>query len=213
MMAQQVRGSEILAFPSGTATTRKRASRALARLAERAAKDEDAAAFAATLLESIAEVAERHEAPAALSREEQALWEGLGASFSDAQSVATRHAKKAAAFADLLGRSVKGDAAVAKLLEVDRSRVSQRVSERSLFAVPGPDDRYFPRWQFEGKKVVRGLRAILSALEPDLHPLTVDQWCTTPNLELVVDDDPMSPVMWLATGGEINTVVELAADV
>lgn len=150
-------------------------------------------------------------APLALPAAERKLWQELGASF-DADSVVEAEATAAAAFADLVERSVVGDAAVAELLGVDRTRISQRLASRSLYAFTGPGDRCFPRWQFAGRRTVPGLRTVLEALDAGLHPLTVDHWFRTPSVDLEVAGESVSPAAWLATSGRPAVLAELAAD-
>lgn len=185
---------------------------ALDRLVDTASRSEDSAGYVALLLESVAEAADRHTAPGAMSVMEREAWEAVGASFEDPSKVARGHARSAAAFAELLGRSLPNDAAVAKRLNVDRSRISQRLAERSLYAVPRGDDRCYPLWQFDGSSVLRGLKPVLTVLDPGLHPLTVDHWFNAPNLELLAANQPVSPIQWLKTGGQAAAVVPLAAD-
>jgi hypothetical protein len=180
------------------------------RLVSLAARSHASASFVGTLLESAADAAERHAAPAEVPVDERGLWERVGADFGDAAAAPRSRAKMVVAFAELLGRSVRGDAAVAEILGVDRSRISQRVAEPSLYAVAAGQDRCYPEWQFNGPKVLRGLRDVLAVLDHALHPLTVDHWFTTDNLELLADGEPTSPVTWLATGGTIAAVVALA---
>ena len=116
------------------------------------------------------------------------------------------------AFVDLLDRSVEGDAAVAELLGVDRSRISQRLRARSLYAFTYGDARYFPTWQFVEGKTVAGLKDALAELDDDLHPLVVDHWFTTPSVDLEIDGAAVSPKTWLTTGGSPEPVAALAAD-
>lgn len=185
---------------------------ALGRLAQTVGRGGGSDRFVTSVLESVADLAEARQAPAPLPAGERELWESAGASFATPALLARSRARAAVGFADLLERSLKGDLAVAALLEVDRSRVSQRLSEGSLYSVVGHDDRYFPIWQFDGNKVLRGLRTVLSALDDGTHPLTVDAWFTRPNLDLEVAGEPVSPVRWLATGGAADAVALLAAD-
>jgi hypothetical protein len=67
--------------------------------------------------------------------------------------------------------------------------------------------------RFEGAepvpKPLRGLREVLSGLDTRLHPLVVDHWARTPDLDLVVDGEPMAPVQWLRTGGDPGRLSEL----
>lgn len=168
--------------------------------------------YVTLLLEAVADQAESRTAPVDMPEAERAAWEAAGASFEDPGAVARVHARAAAAFAGLLTRSVPGDAAVAELLGVDRSRVSQRLTERSLYSFHHGDDRYYPRWQFQGTMVMRGMRDVLRALDESLHPLTVDHWFTTPSRELLVDGEPVAPAAWLAIGGKVDAVSAVAAD-
>lgn len=156
--------------------------------------------------------AARDRRPPGMPDAERRLWERAGASFEVAAIVHV-DAARAASFADLVARSVLGDAAVAELLGVDRSRVSQRIGERSLYAFGASgEDRGFPRWQFNEAKTIRGLKVVLAALDADVHPLVVDHWFCTPSIDLDVGGEPVSPVSWLATGGSPTTAAALAAD-
>ena len=147
----------------------------------------------------------------ALPVSEQKLWEDAGAVFE--QSAVEENAVSAAtAFAQLIFESAEGDTAVASILGVDKSRISQRVRERSLYAFTLDDVRYFPRWQFTTQGTLSGLRTVVSALDASLHPLVVDHWFTTPSVDLEVKDEPASPVTWLLTGGDPEAAAELAAD-
>ncbi len=176
------------------------------------ARDDQASAAVAVAALRAATVAIRGRHLAGLPESERLVWEHLGARF-DPSVVPAVEAASAAAFADLVARSVVGDAAVAELLGVDRSRISQRISERSLYAFTGPsEERCFPRWQFVGTKTVPGLKAVLAALDAELHPLTIDHWFTTPNVDLEVEGQPVTPTIWLATGGSPNVAAELARD-
>ena len=65
----------------------------------------------------------------------------------------------------------------------------------------------FPRWQFtDDGRVVPGLRHVLPALPPHLHPLSIERFMTT-------DVDTLggqSPVRWLADGGPVEPVIRMA---
>lgn len=165
----------------------------------------------ATAARVAAQLVERRQHTGALPRREQELWKQAGASF-DAGATDAVAARAAAAFSDLVARSIAGDTAVAELLSVDRSRISQRLRDRSLYAFAQPESRCFPRWQFTDGHTLPGLREALSALDAELHPLVVDHWFSTPSVDLELENGPVSPVTWLATGGNPKRVVELASD-
>lgn len=97
----------------------------------------------------------------------------------------------------------------AKLLLVDGSRVRHRVRDRALYAFKIGAALRLPVWQFHDRDAVPGLRAILAGLPPDFHPLELAGFMTTPNPDLAVADEPVSPRNWLIGGGRVSVVVEL----
>jgi hypothetical protein len=101
---------------------------------------------------------------------------------------------------------------VAKYLKVDVSRVRQRLRERSLFGIEYEGEHRLPRFQFERRNVLPGLREIIAALPPALNALDVAQWFLAPNpdLELAGNDNPLSPRDWLLRGEPVSAVVALA---
>ena len=168
--------------------------------------------MALAALEFAADVADRRARFGSMPEAEQLIWETTGARF-DQPGAAVNSARAATrAFGDLLERSLRGDEDAARHLGVNRSRISQRLSERSLYAFDGADDRYFPTWQFAGGRIVQGLKVVLEALDHDLHPLVVDHWFTTPNVDLELSGSPTSPAVWIATGGDPVAAAAVAPD-
>lgn len=163
-------------------------------------------------LASATDALERQTRRAALPEGERAVWEATGAVFSDDHAVLAAAEREAEAFADLLERSLVGDDAVAAYLGVDRSRISQRVSARQIIFFLAPTGaRCYPGWQFDDGRVLHGIAQVAETLRDALHPLVVDHWARTPNVDLLgPDDEAMSPIRWLMTGGDVDTVVELA---
>jgi hypothetical protein len=103
-------------------------------------------------------------------------------------------------------------AEAARYLKVDVSRIRQRLRERSLYGIEYDGERRLPRFQFERKQVLPGLREVISALPEALNPLDVAEWFLSPNpdLELQKEDAPLSPREWLLRGESVETVVKLA---
>jgi hypothetical protein len=125
--------------------------------------------------------------------------EEVGANFDD----------EGAVYGELVSRCIVGDAALAKHLGVHATRISQRVSERSVYSfVDNNDQRCYPQWQFVKKRIVHGLKAVLSNLDPDAHPLSVDRWFTRPDVDLIVDGTAASPIEWLRSGGAPSKVAD-----
>lgn len=96
-----------------------------------------------------------------------------------------------------------------KLLLVDGSRVRHRVRDRALYGFKIGGGLRLPSWQFHRHDAIPGLRAVLSVLPNDLHPLEVAGFMTIPDPDLSVADEPLSPRDWLIGGGDVGTIVEL----
>lgn len=115
----------------------------------------------------------------------------------------------AVAHAELVAHSITvGEAA--KRLGVDTSRVRQRIYARSLYAFKQHGSWLIPAFQLRRGNLVPGLDAVVSVLAPALHPVAVSRWLTTPNVDLVVDGAPVTPVDWLVGGGQTETAVVIA---
>lgn len=145
-----------------------------------------------------------------LPSSERQLWEDAGASF-EPQAIEQDAINAAFAFSDLVIRSIEGDSVVAALLQVDRTRVSQRLGNRSLYAFNRGDTRYFPRWQFTDHGTLPGLRDVVTVLHEGLHPLAVDHWFNTPSVDLEIGAFPF-PRHVARTGGNPQVAAELATD-
>jgi hypothetical protein len=103
-------------------------------------------------------------------------------------------------------------AEAARFLKVDVSRIRQRLRERSLFGIDYDGERRLPRFQFERKQVLPGLREVISVLPEALNPLDVAEWFLSPNPDLEIEKrgEPLSPREWLLKGESVETVVTLA---
>ncbi len=103
-------------------------------------------------------------------------------------------------------------AEVARMLQVDVSRVRQRLRERSLLGVEYEGEWRLPKFQFERRKVLPGLATVLAALPGELNALEIAEWFLSPNPDLEVEgkDAPLSPRDWLLRGLPPEGVAELA---
>ena len=99
---------------------------------------------------------------------------------------------------------------VASELGVDPSRIRHRVADKSLYAIRVGRRLLLPAWQFDEARPLPSLGAVLSVLPPDLHPLEVAGFMTSPHGDLEVRNRAVSPGRWLAGGGDPAPVVELA---
>ena len=103
---------------------------------------------------------------------------------------------------------------VAELLGVNESRVRQRRADRTLWAIEDRSGWVFPALQFEdeiGRRgQIRELDQVLRVLPADLHPLSVAGLLTTPQADLTVGGQPVSPLDWLRSGGDVRPVLSVA---
>ena len=92
------------------------------------------------------------------------------------------------------------------------SRIRQRIREKSLFALDYEGEWRLPRFQFERKKVLPGLAAVLVMLPEQINPLDVATWFLEPNIDLEGDEGEaaFSPRQWLLRGGAPQTVAQIA---
>jgi hypothetical protein len=97
-----------------------------------------------------------------------------------------------------------------KHLKVDVSRVRQRLREGTLFGVEYDGERRLPRFQFERRQVLPGLREVMAALPAGLNPLDVAQWFLAPNPDLEAGQETLSPREWLLRGKPVEPVAALA---
>lgn len=123
-------------------------------------------------------------------------------------------ARTAAEYAALLTSSLTTAAAAARL-RVASSRIRQRLTARppTLYGIRLASGWRIPEFQFEGDELLHGWPEVVAALDPELHPISVYRWLTTPNTDL---EDPegrrVSPRDWLRLGHKPSAVAELAAD-
>ena len=185
---------------------------------ERAGVHVDPAEFDRLVAEALEEVVPLRPPPepaAELSDGELTLLTAGGMCF-DPLSAGADHplVRTAAQYAALLGSSLSVAQAAAHL-GVAGSRVRQRLGERTLYGIKRPGGWRLPRFQFAAQGTVPGIEKVLPCLSPDLRPLEVVGWFTTPNPDLSTGEDerPVSPLDWLNAGRSPDAVVALATDI
>ena len=101
---------------------------------------------------------------------------------------------------------------VADLLGQEPSNVRRSLGAGRLYSVGSASrgrERLFPEWQFtQDGRVLPGLREVLAALPDNYHPLDVEHF-------MVGESEALrgrSPASWLAGGGEVQAVVEIAVE-
>lgn len=101
-------------------------------------------------------------------------------------------------------------AQAAAMLDVDVSRIRQRLREHTLMGIEYEGEWRLPRFQFERRKVLPGLSEVLPALPQQINPLDVVTWFLEPNFDLEGHRAPLSPRAWLLRGGAPAAVAALA---
>ena len=89
-------------------------------------------------------------------------------------------------------------------------RVRQRIASGDAWVIPGSDPDLLPPWQFVDGKLVAGLRQ-LGDVAAAVHPLTLRAFMLRADVDLAMGGLPVSPLRWLATGGDPAVVADLAA--
>lgn len=158
----------------------------------------------------------RSDSRADLTREEAKVLEQGGFALEDGRGAEDPLAKTVAEYAALLKSSLStGDAA--KRLGVDPSRIRQRLTSDppTLYGVRIGTGWYIPEFQFDGDKMVQGIGEVVSRLDPELHPVAVYRWFTSPNPDLSMDEPNgrnLSPRDWLRLGLPVPPVADLASN-
>jgi len=103
-------------------------------------------------------------------------------------------------------------AEVAEMLAIDTSRVRHRQAKNNLYAFLAGTKRRYPTWQFTGDKaqpVLPGLSRLIKAFPEDMQPATVQGFMSTPQEDLLVNDERVTPTEWLKQGGAPQSVVDI----
>jgi hypothetical protein len=122
-------------------------------------------------------------------------------------------ARAAAAHERLRTTSLTVDEA-ARRLDVNASRIRQRLAERSLYGLKDAGAWLLPAFQFVAGGLVPGIEVVLRRLPDGISPEAVARWFASPNPDLCTRDDderPLTPLQWLLAGNPPSPAAELAA--
>lgn len=97
-------------------------------------------------------------------------------------------------------------------LGVDPSRIRQRLSDKTIYGFRWEGRWLLPPFQFDQRKVIRGLDQIFPVLEPNLSPIEVHSWLTTPDPEFHADrlGQDLTPLEWLKLGYSPEPLIHIA---
>lgn len=101
---------------------------------------------------------------------------------------------------------------VAQTLGIDESRVRHRQAKNGLYAFSAGGRKRYPHWQFTGdaeQPVLPGLATIIPSFPSDMHPASVQNIMTNEQRALAIDEQPVTPVEWLRSGGAPEKVAAI----
>jgi antitoxin MazE len=139
-----------------------------------------------------------------LSPSELRLLSSMGALGADEVSTAARavDVDTAAEFGVLMAGAVTLTA-FAKSHHMTDQGAAELLLRHAVYGVQVDDQWLLPRFQFGDDHLpVPGFVDVLPYLPPDIHPLAVIRFFTTPSPDLVLDDEdePLCPIDWLKRG-------------
>jgi hypothetical protein len=103
-------------------------------------------------------------------------------------------------------------AEVALRLGVDASRVRHRQAKGGLYSFMAGGKRRYPFWQFTNdpaQPLLPGLVILVKGLPDDMHPASIQGFMSTPQEDLLVDGERVTPVEWLLHGGDPQALVDI----
>lgn len=121
-------------------------------------------------------------------------------------------AETATVFAAMLNTGLKVKEA-AKRLGVQDTRIRQMLTERTLYGFHINHRWQIPEFQFADNALVPNIGRVNAALDPDLHPVAVYQWYVTPEVDLEMEGQPLSPLEWLKAGYPVASVLQSASEI
>lgn len=99
---------------------------------------------------------------------------------------------------------------VAQLLDRSESTVRHHISDHQLYSFLHNGRRRLPSWQFVEQQVIPGLGDVLPGIAEDIHPQAVSGFFLSPNPDLVINGQEVSPVEWLSEGRDPRLVAKQA---
>ncbi|HVW39815.1 MAG TPA: DNA-binding protein [Amycolatopsis sp.] len=111
----------------------------------------------------------------------------------------------------VLADSALTAAAAARALGVDPSRIRHKLAARRLTGWKDQSGWRLPAWQFADRGALPGLDVVLAAVPGDQPALVVAAFMTTPQDDLLIGDERVTPREWLMAGGDPAPVAALAS--
>lgn len=107
-----------------------------------------------------------------------------------------------------------GSEEAGRILGIEGSSVRHRKDKGTLYAFKADQALRYPTWQFVDhrdpkRRTLPGLSVLVKAIPSTMHPASVLGFMTTPQDDLLVEDEAVTPVEWLSGGGDPQEVVDL----
>jgi large subunit ribosomal protein L17 len=83
-----------------------------------------------------------------------------------------------------------------EMLHLPEHELATRIERHMLATIRTEDGVRLPRWQFEGRDTIPGLEEV-APTAADLHPVTVAGFMSSPNVDLEVAGQLVTPRQWL----------------
>jgi hypothetical protein len=146
------------------------------------------------------------------TREEfEALQRGSEGLELDVEPAVDPVARTAAMYAAIVASSLTVSD-TARMLNVDPSRIRQRLLNRTLYGIKVRGEWRLPVFQFDTHQPLPGLERVIPRLDPGLYPVGVVSWFALPDPDLESGDEALSPRDWLRVGGDPTIVAEIASE-
>lgn len=101
--------------------------------------------------------------------------------------------------------------AAARLLGVNGSRIRQRLADHSIYGVKRDKKWRIPAWQFDDKGMLSGIDEVNRHIDHDVDVVELHGFLHSPNIDLVVNGERISPLVWLRAGLDAEPVGQIAA--
>lgn len=157
--------------------------------------------------------ARRTPGSAQLAVRERDFWErNSGVPESNPDAAAQASAGNAAAGTMMDSASLSGQE-MAERTGLSPSTIRHYRVDRKIYSYTRGSAVLYPAWQLTNEgQLLPSLGPVIKALPQDLHPQTVAGLFTTPQPDLVLEGNPVSPKEWLERDGTPEPVIELADD-
>ena len=150
--------------------------------------------------------------PAELTAEEERKFEELGIDMSPLPEDELDPVEEGRR--DFLALVTTGSFSVAEVaynLNRPQATISSWIDERRLFAIWHEGSWRIPKFQFsEDGELIPGIEEVNTRIPIDSYPLGIERWYRMGDADIDGQDQSLSPLEWLRSGRDLETVLESA---